>query len=88
MILRVDLTLHRYKIDWISWRTKAKRWVSSKFYDFGQTIFSDEDHVHLNGYVNKQNCRIWSEENIHEYVKSYTLECDIHARGIIGPYFF
>ncbi|KAI5708051.1 hypothetical protein M8J77_015430 [Diaphorina citri] len=26
-------------------------------------IFSDEAHFHLNGFVNKQNCRIWGSEN-------------------------
>ncbi|GFX56668.1 uncharacterized protein TNCV_494161 [Trichonephila clavipes] len=32
--------------------------------DFHKRIlFSDEDHLWLNGYVNKQNCRIWSEAN-------------------------
>lgn len=32
-------------------------------------IMSDEAHFHLNGYVNKQNCRYWGEQNprqIHE----------------------
>ncbi|GFW14175.1 putative DD41D transposase [Trichonephila clavipes] len=32
--------------------------------DFHKRIlFSDEVHFWLNGYVNKQNCRIWSEAN-------------------------
>ncbi|GFU88619.1 uncharacterized protein TNCV_4442961 [Trichonephila clavipes] len=32
--------------------------------DFHKRIlFSDEAHFWLNGYVNKQNCRIWSEDN-------------------------
>ncbi|GFW33727.1 DUF4817 domain-containing protein [Trichonephila clavipes] len=32
--------------------------------DFHKRIlFSDEAHFWLNGYVNKQNCRIWSEVN-------------------------
>ncbi|GFT85581.1 uncharacterized protein TNCV_4253071 [Trichonephila clavipes] len=32
--------------------------------DFHKRIlFSDEAHFWLNGYVNKQNCRIWSEAN-------------------------
>ncbi|GFV66170.1 uncharacterized protein TNCV_2900961 [Trichonephila clavipes] len=26
-------------------------------------LFSDEAHFWLNGYVNKQNCRIWNEAN-------------------------
>ncbi|GFV39659.1 hypothetical protein TNCV_4183641 [Trichonephila clavipes] len=31
-------------------------------------LFSDEAHFWLNGYVNKQNCRIWSEPNPQVYV--------------------
>ena len=26
-------------------------------------IMSDKAHLHLVGYVNKQNCRIWGSEN-------------------------
>ncbi|GFU80125.1 hypothetical protein TNCV_580051 [Trichonephila clavipes] len=32
--------------------------------------FADEAHFWLNGYVNKQNCRIWSEANPQVYVES------------------
>ncbi|GFS79169.1 transposable element Tcb2 transposase [Trichonephila clavipes] len=33
-------------------------------------LFSDEAHFWLNGYVNKQNCRIWSEANPPVYVET------------------
>ena len=37
--------------------------LPNPFYDFGKkkkkTIFSDEAHFDLGGYINKQNCRIW-----------------------------
>ncbi|GFX68557.1 hypothetical protein TNCV_1799701 [Trichonephila clavipes] len=37
--------------------------------DFQKRILvSDEAHFWLNGYVNKQNCRIWSEANPQVYV--------------------
>ncbi|GFT93077.1 putative transposable element [Trichonephila clavipes] len=63
--------------------------------DFHKRIlFSDEAHFWLNGYVNKQNCRIWSEANPQEYVETplhpekLTVWGALWAGGIIGPYFF
>ncbi|GFW60929.1 hypothetical protein TNCV_4871401 [Trichonephila clavipes] len=53
-----------------------------------------EAHFWLNGYVNKQNCRIWSEANPQVYVETplhpekRTVWCALWAGGIIGPYFF
>ncbi|GFW15631.1 uncharacterized protein TNCV_3581291 [Trichonephila clavipes] len=39
--------------------------------DFHKRIlFIDEAHFWLNGYVNKQNCRIWSEANPQVYVET------------------
>ncbi|GFS62380.1 hypothetical protein TNCV_5032251 [Trichonephila clavipes] len=54
----------------------------------------DEAHFWLNNYVNKQNCRIWSEANPQVYVETplhpekLTVWCALWAGGIIGPYFF
>ncbi|GFV69950.1 uncharacterized protein TNCV_1983171 [Trichonephila clavipes] len=63
--------------------------------DFHKRIlFSDEAHFWLNGYVNKQNCRIWSEANPQVYVETplhpekLTVWCALWAGGIISPYFF
>ncbi|GFV20191.1 uncharacterized protein TNCV_4194891 [Trichonephila clavipes] len=63
--------------------------------DFHQRIFfSDEAHFWLNSYVNKQNCRIWSEANPQVNVETplhpekLTVWCPLWAGGIIGPYFF
>ncbi|GFW85562.1 hypothetical protein TNCV_852141 [Trichonephila clavipes] len=40
--------------------------------DFHKRIlFSDEAHFWLNGYVNKQNCRIWSEANPQDVTNLY-----------------
>ncbi|GFT95785.1 putative LOC101896122 [Trichonephila clavipes] len=62
--------------------------------DFHKRIlFSDEAHFWLNSYVNKQNCRIWSEANPQVYVETplhpekLTVWCALWAGGIIGPYF-
>ncbi|GFX12100.1 transposable element Tc3 transposase [Trichonephila clavipes] len=53
-------------------------------------LFSDEAHFWLNGYVNKQNCRIWSEANPQAYVETplhpekLTVWCALRAaRAII-----
>ncbi|GFV56225.1 uncharacterized protein TNCV_3266321 [Trichonephila clavipes] len=63
--------------------------------DFHKRIlFSNETHFWLNGYVNKENCRIWSEANPQVYVETplhpekLTVWCALWAGGIIGPYFF
>ncbi|GFW50989.1 putative transposable element [Trichonephila clavipes] len=63
--------------------------------DFHKRIlFSDEAHFWLNGYVNKHNCRIWSEANPQVYVETalqpekLTVWCALWAGGIIGPYCF
>ncbi|GFV67457.1 uncharacterized protein TNCV_4621381 [Trichonephila clavipes] len=62
--------------------------------DFHKRIlFTDEAHFWLNGYVNKQNCRIWSEANPQVYVETplhpekLTVWCALWAGIIIGPYF-
>jgi len=36
--------------------------------DLDFVFFSDEAWVHLDGYVNSQNCRVWGSENPHEFV--------------------
>ncbi|GFV71688.1 putative DD41D transposase [Trichonephila clavipes] len=57
--------------------------------DFHKRIlFSDETHFWLNGYVNKQNCRIWSESNPQAYGETplhpekLTVWCALWAGGI------
>ncbi|GFT94918.1 hypothetical protein TNCV_1472171 [Trichonephila clavipes] len=76
---------------------QAKRrfveWAQNKIAvvpDFHKRIlFSDEAHFWLNGYVNKQNCRIWSEANPQVYVETplhpekLTVWCALWAGGIL-----
>ncbi|GFV88869.1 uncharacterized protein TNCV_4609141 [Trichonephila clavipes] len=53
-----------------------------------RNLFSDEAHFWLNGYVNKQNFRIWSEANPQVYVETplhpekLTVWCALWAGGI------
>ncbi|GFV91357.1 hypothetical protein TNCV_898741 [Trichonephila clavipes] len=58
--------------------------------DFHKRIlFSDKAHFWLNGYVNKQNCRIWSEANPQVYVETplhpgkLSVWCALWAGGIL-----
>ncbi|GFT85623.1 hypothetical protein TNCV_4253391 [Trichonephila clavipes] len=58
--------------------------------DFHKRIlFSDEAHFWLNGYFNKQNCRIWSEANPQVYVETplhpekLNVWCALWAGGIL-----
>ncbi|GFS98909.1 hypothetical protein TNCV_3528811 [Trichonephila clavipes] len=58
--------------------------------DFQKRIlFSDEAHFWLNGYVNKQNCHIWSEANPQVYIETplhpekLTVWCALWAGGIL-----
>ncbi|GFT77352.1 uncharacterized protein TNCV_2023491 [Trichonephila clavipes] len=62
------------------------------------TLFSplehicDEAHFWLNGYVNKQNCRIWSEANPQVYVETplhpekLTVGCALWAGALVGAF--
>ncbi|GFW91163.1 tc3a_0 protein [Trichonephila clavipes] len=76
--------------------TPEQRFQIVQFYfenngrDFHKRIlFSDEAHFWLNGYVNKQNCRIWSEANPQVYVETplhpekLTVGCALWAGGIL-----
>ncbi|GFY05053.1 uncharacterized protein TNCV_561851 [Trichonephila clavipes] len=82
---------HQARRRFVEWAQNEIAVVS----DFHKRIlFSDEAHFWLNGYVNKQNCRIWSEANPQVYVETplhpekLTIWCALWAGGFIGPYFF
>ncbi|GFT61508.1 dimethylglycine dehydrogenase, mitochondrial [Trichonephila clavipes] len=74
-------------------RRRFVEWAQNKIAvvpDFHKRIlFSDEAHFWLNGYVNKQNCRIWSEANPQVYVETplhpekLTVLCALWAGGIL-----
>ncbi|GFS48345.1 hypothetical protein TNCV_2297061 [Trichonephila clavipes] len=74
-------------------RRRFVEWVQNEIAvvpDFHKRIlFSDEAHFWSNGYVNKQNCRIWSEANPQVYVETplhpekLTVWCALWAGGIL-----
>ena len=74
------------------------QWLKQKcdlFDDFLNNIwFSDEAHFHLNGQVNRQNCRFWGKTPPDEVLQKplhspkVTVWCALSGQGIIGPFFF
>ncbi|XP_050310837.1 uncharacterized protein LOC126747933 [Anthonomus grandis grandis] len=104
--MRRDLKLHAYKIqltqelkpqDHGQRRTFAAWALEQLQVDPAfarKIIFSDEAHFWMNGYVNKQNCRIWADQNpevtcsIAMHPAKVTVWCGFWAGGVIGPYFF
>ncbi|GFW19619.1 DUF4817 domain-containing protein [Trichonephila clavipes] len=94
---RVNATLHHtlvalhFKYDQA--RRRFVEWAQNEIAvvpDFHKRIlFSDEAHFWLNGYVNKQNCRIWSEANPQVYAETplhtekLTVWCALWAGGIL-----
>ncbi|GFW61395.1 hypothetical protein TNCV_4137121 [Trichonephila clavipes] len=68
---------------------RDNRWVRHLSLTSWRILFSDEAHFWLNGYVNKQNCRIWSEANPQVYVETplhpekLTVWCALWAGGIL-----
>ncbi|GFV08093.1 uncharacterized protein TNCV_1047221 [Trichonephila clavipes] len=55
----------------------------------GRKTVCDEAHFWFNGYISKQNCRIWSEANPQVYVETplhpekLTVWCALRAGGIL-----
>ncbi|GFT23078.1 putative DD41D transposase [Trichonephila clavipes] len=82
---------HQARRRFVEW---AENEIAVVPYFHKRILFSDEAHFWLNSYVNKQNCRIWSEVNPQVYVETplhpekLTVWCALWADGIIGPYFF
>ncbi|GFV34273.1 hypothetical protein TNCV_991941 [Trichonephila clavipes] len=97
-LLRPLLSRDNHRIPWCG--TYAGT-ISQRFVEWAQNeiavvpdfhkriLFSDEAHFWLNGYVNKQNCRIWSEANPQVYVETplhpekLTVWCALWAGGIL-----
>ncbi|XP_015793382.1 uncharacterized protein LOC107369929 [Tetranychus urticae] len=61
--------------------------------DPSKIIFSDEAHFWLNGFVNRQNYRIWGSQKPELVVskplhpQKITVWCGLTASGIVGPFF-
>lgn len=103
-ILKKDLKFHPLKIqivqelkesDFVS-RKKNCEMMLERFRTVNSIFWSDEAHFHLNGHVNKQNCRYWSPRSHNPRLKHQkplhcprlTVWCALSTNGIIGPFFF
>ncbi|GFS82052.1 DUF4817 domain-containing protein [Trichonephila clavipes] len=100
-ILRNDLGLRAYKITLVQELRPNDHQAKRRFVEWAQNeiavvpdfhkriLFSDEVHFWLNGYVTKQNCRIWSAANPQVYIETplhpekLTVWCTLWAGGII-----
>ena len=106
-ILTVDLKLHPYKIKLTQrlkpadheMRRRFVNWSLQKFQDenpeFSKfVIFSDVAHFQMDGYMNKQNCRYWSDgkpqelQEATQYSEKITVWCGFWWGEVIGPHFF
>ncbi len=71
-----------------------QRFTHSGMGALDRTFFTDEAWVHLDGYVNAQNFRIWSSENPHAFVErglhpqKVGVWCAVSRRRVVGPFFF
>jgi hypothetical protein len=56
-------------------------------------LMSDEVHFHTSGYVNKQNCRFWASDNLHQLHQhplhnvKVTVWFTVSSGGSMGPCF-
>ncbi|GFW27988.1 RNase H domain-containing protein [Trichonephila clavipes] len=66
----IDGTLNDRKYNDTILEPKLLPSLRNLFTNNASFIFHDEAHFWLNGYVNKQNCRIWSEANPQVYVET------------------
>lgn len=106
LILKQDLKLKPYKLHMsqqlnindqtrrVEFCLAIKNMVERNELDIKSIIFSDESHIHLNKFMNKQNCRMWSrnkpivvfEKPLHSL--KVTVWCGMSGNRLYGPFFF
>ena len=106
LILKHDLKLKPYKLHMsqqlnindqtrrVEFCLAIKNMVERNELDIKSIIFSDESHIHLNKFMNKQNFRMWSrnkpmvvfEKPLHSL--KVTVWCGMSGNRLYGPFFF
>lgn len=104
-ILRKDLGIYPYKIQVgqrLTEQDALKRLefgnqicesIDRNLIDITKVIFSDEAHFYLDGYVNRQNYRIWGSEKPEIMVtaplhpQKITVWAGMSSKGFLGPVF-
>lgn len=104
-ILKENLNLYSYRINVVQElfqrdfpaRIEYCQWFLNNLNNnntLDLTFFTDEAWFYLSGYINKQNMRIWSSENPHEFIQSplhsqkIGVWLAVSRRRIFGPVFF
>ena len=106
-ILRDDLQLYPYRITRrhglldrdFPVRVQFADWFLQQHNsndDFINNVWwTDESHIHLNGYVNSHNAIHWGSERptdvqvqVVNFPEKITVWCAISSHGILGPYFY
>lgn len=87
--------IHELSEDEFDRRTEFCEYMMNQNNFTDNVLFSDEATFYLNGHVNRQNTRYWSDENPHWIQECHTQRpqkinvwAGIVRNTIIGPYFF
>ncbi|KAJ8956038.1 hypothetical protein NQ318_006314 [Aromia moschata] len=99
-ILKDGLELHPYCLQSIQEILRADEPLGRQFYQWfinhsnNDAFFTEEAWFHLSGYVNSQDMRLWSADNLHFYIETplhsqkIGLWATVSRRRIVGPIFF
>ena len=90
VVQRLTETDERARLQYCS-RVLSMTYADPDF--FTNIWFSDESHIHLNGYINRQSTRFLGFERPDVVVQKpvhsarITIWCAVSGHGILGPYF-
>jgi hypothetical protein len=77
----------------VTFRASLRQYLEDNSTVIRHIWFCDEEHFHLNGYVNKQNVHAWGTDTPHTVMEKslhpqkHTVRRAISSAGIVGPVF-